>query len=184
MNQCYEDWRCHPLAFKFKNSFTLVCCNAGEYKADLGPTAPKISSHSIKSSLCFHFSTQVSWLSLIPPSNAKADQHCSYDSYRCLITELQELFDSAGQLNVFGRVTLKRLIPEKVITALIATETLIALITIQDQYFSYDLMANEVTVGGSNWLTFVRNIFVGLFIGWGAFIASHQDLICCSYKQK
>ena len=60
----------------------------------------------------------------------------------------------------------------------------IALITIQGQDFGYDWMADGVTVGGSNLSTFVRNIFVGLFIGWGAFIASHQDLIYYSYKQK
>ena len=93
MNQCDEDWLCHPLAFKFENSFTLVCCNVDESKADNGPTVPKISSHTIKSTLCFHFTTQASWLALILPSNAKADQHYSYDFCLCLITGLQELFD-------------------------------------------------------------------------------------------
>ena len=101
-----------------------------------------------------------------------------------MIIELQELFDFVEQSSVFGKVIPKRLTLEKVATMLIATEMVIAMIAIRGQDFKYDWIADGVIVGGSNFLKFARNIFMGLSIGCRAFIASHQDLIYCSCKQK
>ena len=157
------------------NSFTLICCNVDEYKADLEPTVPMISSHTIRLNPCFQFLTQASWLSLILPFIAKADQYCSYDFIQSLITKPKEPFDFADQSSVFGRAILKKLTLEKVITVLPVTGMVIELITIQGQDFGHDWMTNGETIGGSNLSTFVGNIFVDLSIGWEAFIASHQD---------